>query len=349
MIGLALEGGGVRGSYQAGVYMAMYECGLKIDGVCGTSIGALNGAVIASGKGYILPSLWRSLSMGHVFGFSDSFIDAVNKKEINLSFFKNAATSFIKIIKNKGIELTGLKKVIDEYLDVDALFNSNIEFGICTVRFKDFKPLYLYKSDMSKEKIKEYILASAYLPIFKMEKIIDDNYYLDGGFYDLGPVNMLLNKGFDTIYLVKVHGIGISRPYDKNANVIVIESKRKLGGVMDLDPNRIDENIKMGYYDTIRILKHLDGEKYVFKVKSENYYKYLNRKVKPRFYRRVKNFFKTNTYKETTIKALEYIMEHESVNYYKIYNPLKVIKFLNKNYNNDLFIYKYVKKLKHFI
>jgi len=308
MIGLALEGGGVRGSYQAGVYMAMYECGINIDGVCGTSIGALNGAVIASGKGYILPSLWRSLSMCHVFGFSDSFIDAVNKKEINFNFLKNAATGFIKIIKNKGIELTGLKKVIDEYLDVDALMSSNIEFGICTVRFKDFKPMYLYKSDMSKEKIKEYILASAYLPIFKMEKLIDDNYYLDGGFYE-----------------------------------------RKLGGVMDLDPSRIDENIKMGYYDTIRILKHLDGEKYVFKVRKENYYKYLNRKVNSRFYRRVKNFFKTSTYKETTIKALEYIMEHENINYYKIYNPAKIIKYINKNYDNDLFIYQYLKKLKTFI
>ncbi len=29
MTGLALEGGGVRGSYQAGVYMAMYEHGIK--------------------------------------------------------------------------------------------------------------------------------------------------------------------------------------------------------------------------------------------------------------------------------------------------------------------------------
>ena len=33
MIGLALEGGGVRGSYQAGVYLAMLEAGIKIDGV----------------------------------------------------------------------------------------------------------------------------------------------------------------------------------------------------------------------------------------------------------------------------------------------------------------------------
>ncbi|MDE5539389.1 MAG: patatin-like phospholipase family protein, partial [Bacilli bacterium] len=85
MIGLALEGGGVRGSYQAGVYMAMYELGIKIDGVCGTSIGALNGAIIASGHGEDLPKIWRSLSMGHVFGFSDPFIEEFNKKKMSFN------------------------------------------------------------------------------------------------------------------------------------------------------------------------------------------------------------------------------------------------------------------------
>ena len=52
---------------------------------------------------------------------------------------------------------------------------------------------------MQKDKIKDYILASCYLPIFKKEKLIDDNYYLDGGFYDIGPVSMLLNKGYNKI------------------------------------------------------------------------------------------------------------------------------------------------------
>ena len=239
MIGLALEGGGVRGSYQAGVYMAMYECGLKIDGVCGTSIGAINGAVIASGHGEDLPKIWRGLSMAHVFGFSDDFVNLLLGKKVNTNFMKLTLANIIKILSNKGIELKGLREVIDNNIDVDELINSNMEFGLCTVRFKDLKPLYLFKEDMKPDKIKDYILASSFLPFFKKEKLIDDNYYLDGGFYDLGPVNMLLNKGYEKVYLVKVHGIGITRNYPDNANVIVIESKRNLGGVIDLNPGRI--------------------------------------------------------------------------------------------------------------
>lgn len=349
MTGLALEGGGVRGSYQAGVYMAMYEYGIKIDGVCGTSIGALNGAVIASGKGEYLPEIWRSLNIGRVFGFSDPFVDALNSKTFNINLAVETMANLFRIILNKGIELNGVKEVIDKYLDIDNLINNKIDFGLCTVKLKDLKPLYIYKEDMTKDKIKDYILASCYLPIFKMEKIIDDNYYLDGGFYDLGPVNMLLKKGYEKIYLVKVHGIGITRSYDESANVCVIESKRSLGGVIELNKNQVEENIKMGYYDALRIIKNYDGEKYVFKRHNEKYYKQLNKKIKPYLYRRVKNFFKAKSYKETTIRALEYIMEQVGINYYKIYSPYKIIKYLNKNFERDNFIYKYVSNLKLFI
>lgn len=348
MIGLALEGGGVRGSYQAGVYAAMIECGLKIDGVCGTSVGALNASLIASNKGEHLASIWRSLNMGEVFGFSSKFIDAVNKKK-NLSSAEIIVKEILRIIIQRGIELEGLKKVIDKELDIDALYDSDIDFGLVTLRVKDIKPFCLWKSDIPKDKLKEYIIASSYLPLFKMEKLIDDNYYLDGGFYDVSPVNMLLEKGYETVYLVKLHGIGITRPYDKDANVIVIEPKKSLGKVLDLDPNQINDNIKMGYFDAIKIFKNYDGDKYVFKNKSEEYYKYLNRQVNNKTIRRIKNFFHTKALKDTTIKALEYIMEKEEFNYYEIYKPRKTIKKLQKIKKKNHFIYEYVRKLKHFI
>src|SRR4051794_38519330 len=44
---LALSGGGALGAYQAGVYEALHEAGLLPVHVAGTSIGALNGALIA--------------------------------------------------------------------------------------------------------------------------------------------------------------------------------------------------------------------------------------------------------------------------------------------------------------
>src|SRR5689334_24274366 len=47
---LVLQGGGALGAYQAGVYQALMEGGIEPDWVIGTSIGAINSALIAGNK-----------------------------------------------------------------------------------------------------------------------------------------------------------------------------------------------------------------------------------------------------------------------------------------------------------
>lgn len=47
---LVLQGGGALGAYQAGVYQALHEHGLTPDWVVGTSIGAINAAIIAGNE-----------------------------------------------------------------------------------------------------------------------------------------------------------------------------------------------------------------------------------------------------------------------------------------------------------
>ena len=43
---LVLSGGGGRGSYQIGVWKALRDLGIKFDIITGTSVGALNGALM---------------------------------------------------------------------------------------------------------------------------------------------------------------------------------------------------------------------------------------------------------------------------------------------------------------
>src|SRR5215469_18543448 len=47
---LVFQGGGALGAYQAGVYQALSEGGVEPDWVIGTSIGAVNGAIIAGNE-----------------------------------------------------------------------------------------------------------------------------------------------------------------------------------------------------------------------------------------------------------------------------------------------------------
>ena len=46
-VALVLQGGGALGAYQAGVYQAIHEARIDVHWLCGTSIGAINGALIA--------------------------------------------------------------------------------------------------------------------------------------------------------------------------------------------------------------------------------------------------------------------------------------------------------------
>ena len=65
--GIVLEGGGARGAYQIGAWKALKEAGVKIKGIAGTSVGALNGALMCMkimkmrkkcGKIFHTPKLW---------------------------------------------------------------------------------------------------------------------------------------------------------------------------------------------------------------------------------------------------------------------------------------------------
>src|SRR5215475_8068838 len=62
---LVMQGGGAPGCYQAGVYQAMHEAGIEPDWVVGTSIGAINGAIIAGNEAVDrlarLREFWSSL------------------------------------------------------------------------------------------------------------------------------------------------------------------------------------------------------------------------------------------------------------------------------------------------
>jgi hypothetical protein len=65
--GLVLSGGGAKGAYQAGVLRALAEMDIAVDAVAGASIGALNGAVVASAPNLPevaehLEKVWQRLS-----------------------------------------------------------------------------------------------------------------------------------------------------------------------------------------------------------------------------------------------------------------------------------------------
>lgn len=83
-IGLVLCGGGGRGAYQIGVWQALNELGLDryINGVSGTSAGALNAALFACGNISLAENVWTSLAPpGHNRSGGNRRTNAVRRDE----------------------------------------------------------------------------------------------------------------------------------------------------------------------------------------------------------------------------------------------------------------------------
>ena len=69
--GLVLEGGGAKGAYQIGAWKALKEAGVKIKGVAGTSVGALNGALVCMDDVEKAEELWNTISYSKVMDVDD--------------------------------------------------------------------------------------------------------------------------------------------------------------------------------------------------------------------------------------------------------------------------------------
>lgn len=348
MKGLVLEGGGARGAYQAGAILAFNKKGIKFDAAVGTSIGAVNAAFYVAKNIKGMRSLWLRTDCEEMFGFESEIIDSFENLKINKQVILDAIHIVQRIIKNKGMDISKLKKILDENLDEDKFRESEIDFGLTTFNISDMKPMQIMRKDIPVGKLNEYILASAYLPCFKFEKIIDDSYYLDGGVFANCPVNMFAEKGYEEIYVIKNSVDGkIKYSKKEGVKIIVIGNKENSGLILNFSPKNSRKRIKLGYYDTLKVLDNLDGDKYYFKNYSEQYYTSLFTQ-KDLLHLRKKyvrySVFKTN--KKFILKILEEICKLYNIKRFRIYDipfliiKLKYMKFKNKNSEYDEFIDK---------
>jgi predicted acylesterase/phospholipase RssA len=88
--GLVLAGGGAKGAYSFGCLKAFKEHGIEFDAVAGTSVGALNAVVWASGKLSEGEKLWRNISFENVYPVS-----FVPSRKYNEYFVKAMAACYV--------------------------------------------------------------------------------------------------------------------------------------------------------------------------------------------------------------------------------------------------------------
>lgn len=267
MKGLVLEGGGTKGAYQLGAYKALRELGIEFKGVAGTSIGALNGAYIVQNNLEVLEEIWTKYDYTHFMDVDEETYHNIKNVDFTPKNINRVISLINKARKNKGIDISPFRSLLEKTIDEDIIRNSNKDFGLVTVVW-DGKiiPSPMFLENIEKGKLLDYLIASASLPIFKLDKL-DDKLFLDGLFHNNIPVSLLREKGYEDIVVIRLVDdlfgkINLNHHQDVNMKIIV--PSESLGGCLNLDPDNVSKNIKLGYFDAMKTFDRYDGLRYYF-------------------------------------------------------------------------------------
>jgi len=262
--GIALEGGGAKGAYHAGALQAIDELGLNIGGVTGTSIGSINAAYYLQEGSKALAEFWSTVEPSYII--PDSLVEfqkrlKSHKTDNHLELFKEIS----RTLSQGGMSVDSFRAKLDEMIDEDKLRQQDKDFGLVTVSIRELKAVQIMLEAIEPGKLNEFLLASSYLPGFKREKLSGKS-YIDGAFYDNLPVNLLIDQGYKKIITVELLGLGLKKkPKDSQVEIIPIRPSDDTGHVLDFKADRAKTNIKMGYFDTMRVFKGYYGQWYYLK------------------------------------------------------------------------------------
>ncbi len=274
--GIVLEGGGARGAYQIGAWKALQEAGIAIGGISGASVGALNGALMCMDDLDRACHIWENLTYSKVMNVSDALIEKFRSKDLEIQDFQELGSAVGKALKDGGLDVTPLKDLIEETVDEERIRASERELFVITYSLTDWKKVVINIKELSDGEMSDALLASAYFPAFKREKL-GGKRYMDGGSADNVPIEPLLERGYKNLIVIRIYGLGrdserfLEIPED--VAVYHIAPRQDLGGILEFSGKKARKLMTLGYYDAMRSLYGLEGRSYYLDASGgETYY-----------------------------------------------------------------------------
>ncbi len=275
--GLVLEGGGAKGAYQIGAWKALREAGVKLKGIAGTSVGALNGALICMGDYENARKVWENITYSRIMSVDDEKMEYLfRQKKLDMDMVKDA----LEFMKEGGIDVAPLRALIHDCIDEQKIMHSPIDLYILTFDVDEWKELDIDIKKSDPSLIQDFLLASAYIfPLFKNEKLHGKT-YVDGGAIDNVPLGSLVSRGYQDIIMIRIFGIGREKKVKipEGTTVYTVAPRISLGSIMEFDSRKSRRHMKLGYYDTMRMLYGLEGKIYYIEESEEECY-YLNQLI----------------------------------------------------------------------
>ena len=209
---LVLQGGGALGAYQAGVYQALHEAGIEPDWVIGTSIGAINGALIAGNTAEDrldrLREFWKRVEYDSPYASAAILAYGIR------AFFVPRLPVVVGVHAPVGLDRASyystapLRDTLAELVSLECLNAKRMRLtvGAVSVRTGEMR----YFDSRERPLGIEHVMASGALPPAFPAVRIDGEAYWDGGVYSNTPIEAVLddNPRRDSV----IFGVNVWQP-----------------------------------------------------------------------------------------------------------------------------------------
>lgn len=255
---LVLAGGGTRGAYQAGAIRACVEMGRNDwDIVTGTSVGALNAALVVQGDINPMLDMYDNLKV-------DQIIKGFDPKDFNLNKIvtdKEVQTAFRQYLKDKGLDISPFLSYVHALYNPEKFFRSPMDFGCIAATRKGHEGVYVTK-EMMKEHGEDWLVASASAyPAFPV-KVIDGKEYIDGGYFDNCPIDYALRKGAEDVLVLDMNQNPNHPHMIRRSNIHYVYPKSETGDFLDFSHEKLQHLYTVGANDVRKIYGVYMGQKY---------------------------------------------------------------------------------------
>ncbi|MDM7854890.1 patatin-like phospholipase family protein [Cellulomonas alba] len=186
-VGLVLGGGGVRGAVQVGMLQALFEAGIRPQLVVGTSIGAINGAAVASDPTPAvverLVEAWASPAAAAVYG--DSWPRQLRRLAKSRTHLNDPAP---------------LRELLDGMVGAGTTFRDlRTPLAVAAACIETAGERWFDSGP-----VVDAVLASASVPGVLPPTEIDGQHFVDGGIVNSIPLGEAVRRGATEIYVLQV-------------------------------------------------------------------------------------------------------------------------------------------------
>jgi NTE family protein len=182
-----LGGGGVLGAVEVGMLRALFEAGIKPDLILGTSVGALNGALVAAdpSPGVIdrLVGLWESAAGGKDV-YADGAVRQVTRAVRTGTHLHSAKP---------------LRQRLEAELGDLTFADLAIPFQCCAASIERAAEHWFTEG-----RVVDAVVASAAVPGLLRPARVGNEHFLDGGIVNSIPVGRAVECGADRIFVLQV-------------------------------------------------------------------------------------------------------------------------------------------------